>query len=139
MERQFHNTYKKASVERGITGENMLVRLESRLDSVVYRLNLAPSLRAARQLVTHGHFEVNGRRVDIPSYSVSVGDIVRVRDKSRKMELIHQAMRHSRKDRLVEYLELNKAKMEGVVVGRPRRDQIPITANEQLVVELYSR
>lgn len=139
LERQFHNTYKRAAVERGVTGENMLIRLESRLDNIVYRLNLAPSLRSARQLVTHGHLEVNGRRVDIPSYSVRVGDVVRIRDKSKKLELIHQAMRHARKDRVVEYLELNKAKLEGVFVSKPKRDQIPITANEQLVVELYSR
>ncbi len=139
MERQFHNTYVKASSERGVTGENMLVRLESRLDNVVYRLNLAPSLRAARQLVNHGHFEVNGRSVDIPSYMLRVGDTVQVREKSRKLDIIHTAMRQARKDRTVEYLTLDKAKLEGVLVSRPKRDQIPITANEQLVVELYSR
>jgi len=139
LEAQFRNNYEKASRERGVTGENMLRRLESRLDNVVYRLGIAPSLRAARQLVNHGHFEVNGKPVDIPSYTVKPGDVVRVREKSRKLELIHESMRHLRDGRTVPYLTLDKARMEGTYVALPKRDEIPVTGRESLVVELYSR
>ncbi len=139
LERQFRNIYHKASAEKGITGDNMLVMLESRLDTVVFRLGIAPSLRAARQLVNHGHFEVNERKVDIPSYTLRPGDMVRVRERSRKLEAIHDAMRRMRQERLVPYLSLDKAKIEGVFLARPKREEIPVTGNEQLVVELYSR
>ena len=139
LERQFRGTYMKAAQEKGVTGENMLVKLESRLDSVVFRLGMALSLRAARQLVNHAHFEVNDRKVDIPSYMLHPGDIVRVREKSRKMEIIHEAMRRIRQERVVPYLSLDKAKMEGVLLNIPKREEIPVTGNEQLVVELYSR
>ena len=139
LERQFRNTYKKASAEKGITGENMLVKLESRLDIVVYRLGMASSLRAARQLVNHGLFEVNGRKVNIPSYSLKPGDVVRMRERSRKLEVVHEAMRHVRQERVVPYLSLDKTKMEGSCLSRPKREEIPITGNEQLVVELFSR
>lgn len=139
LERQFRNTYEKASAERGVTGENMLRRLESRLDNVVYRLGMASSLRAARQLVTHGHFEVNDKAVDIPSYTLKVGDRVRVCEKSRKLEVIHEAMRHVHEGKSVPYLQLDKARMEGEYIGVPKREEIPVTGREQLVVELYSR
>ncbi|HHE46992.1 MAG TPA: 30S ribosomal protein S4 [Bacteroidetes bacterium] len=139
LEQQFRNTYRRASVEKGITGENMLVGLESRLDVVVFRLGMAPSLRAARQLVNHGHFEVNNHKVDIPSYTLRPGDIVRVREQSRKLEVIHEAMRRMRQERIVQYLSLDKAKMEGAMLARPKREEIPVIGNEQLVVELYSR
>jgi len=139
LEAQFRNNYEKASRERGVTGENMLRRLESRLDNIVYRLGIAPSLRAARQLVNHGHFEVNGKPVDIPSYTMKPGDVVRVRERSRKMELIHESMRHLRDGRLVPYLALDKARMEGTYVALPKREEIPVTGRESLVVELYSR
>jgi small subunit ribosomal protein S4 len=139
LERQFRNNYEKASRERGITGENMLIKLESRLDNIVYRLGMAPSLRAARQLVNHSHFEVNGRMVNIPSYILKPGDTVRVRAGSRKMEFIHESMRHVREGRMVPYLTLDKARMEGVYVAKPKREEIPVTGREQLVVELYSR
>lgn len=138
-ERQFRNNYQRAVVERGVTGENMLVRLENRLDNIVYRLGMATSLKAARQLVNHGHFEVNGKSVNIPSYILKSGDSVRVREQSRKVQVIHDAMRRVRDDRLVSYLSLDKAKMEGVLQERPKREEIPVTGNEQLVVELYSR
>ena len=138
-ERQFRNTYKKASTEKGVTGENMLVRLESRFDIVIYRLGMASSLRAARQLVSHGHFEINGRKVNIPSYNLRSGDIVRVREGSRKLEVIHEAMRHLHQEQMVPYLSLDKARMEGTYLSRPKREEMPVTANEQLVVELYSR
>jgi len=117
----------------------MLIMLESRLDMVVFRLGMASSLRAARQLVNHGHFEVNEHKVDIPSYTLRPGDMVRVRERSRKFEAIHDAMRRMRQERLVPYLSLDKAKIEGVFLARPKREEIPVTGNEQLVVELYSR
>jgi len=139
LERQFKNTYEKASIERGVTGENMLVRLESRLDMVVFRLGMAASLRMARQFVNHGHFEVNGHKVNIPSYNVKSGDTISVRQKSRQLEAIHESMRHKRQEQMVSYLTLDKAKLEGVFISRPKREEIPVTGNEQLVVELYSR
>lgn len=139
LETQFRNTYEKASRERGVTGENMLRRLESRLDNIVHRLGMAPSLRAARQLVNHGHFEVNGKAVNIPSYMLKPGDVVRVCETSRKLELIHESMRRLREGRTVPYLTLDKARMEGVYVALPKREEIPVTGREQLVVELYSR
>lgn len=139
LERQFRNVYEKAVGERGISGENMMVRLESRLDNSVFRLGFAPSLRAARQLVSHGHFEVNGRKVNIPSFTLKVGDVVRVTETSRKLQIIHDSMRGKRGSQVLPYFELDKAKMEGVLTARPRRDEIPVTAKEQLVVELYSR
>jgi small subunit ribosomal protein S4 len=139
LERQFRGTYTKAIREKGVTGENMLVKLESRLDSVVFRLGMALSLRAARQLVNHGHFEVNDRKVDIPSYMLRPGDVVRVRESSRKKEIIHEAMRRIRPERVVPYLSLDKAKMEGALLNFPKREEIPVTGNEQMVVELYSR
>lgn len=139
MERQFHNTYKRAVRQKGVTGEQLLVNLESRLDTIVYRLGLAPSLSSARQLVNHGHFRVNRRKVDIPSYLMKPGDRVQVRESSRKLDIIHQAMQRTHEDSSVPYLELDKAKMEGEYVAFPKRDEIPVTALEQYVVELYSR
>lgn len=143
LERQFHNTYVKASRERGITGENMLVKLESRVDNIVYRLGFAPSLRAARQLISHAHFEVNGKTVNIPSYMVKPGDVVRVRDNSpmrtNSESIVHISMRRAREGRTVPYLSLDKARMEGAYLQTPRREEIPVTGREQLVVELYSR
>jgi len=139
VERQFRNTYRKATGERGVTGENMLIRLETRFDNIVFRLGMAPSLKAARQLVGHGHFLLNGRKVNIPSYLVKPGDVIQVREHSRKLEIIHEAMRRVREERLVSYLSLDKARMEGVLLTRPKREEIPMTGNEKLVVELYSR
>lgn len=139
LENQFRNTYKKAALERGVTGENMLARLETRLDKTVYRLGMAPSLNSARQLINHGHFEVNGSSVDIPSFMLRPGDIVRVREKSRKLEIIHEAMRRKRDEQVMPFLELDKARMEGKLIEIPNREDIPTVGNEQLVVELYSR
>lgn len=139
LERQFRITYEKAVRDRGVTGERMLIRLESRLDTIVYRLGLAPSLKAGRQLVNHGHFEVNEHVVNIPSYMLSPGDKVRVCEKSRKIYAIHHSMQHMRESRLVPYLSLDKAKMEGEYLNLPKREEIPTTAREQFVVELYSR
>lgn len=139
LERQFRNVYEKATRERGITTESLLIRLESRLDTAVYRLGMAPSLKAARQLVNHGHFRVNDRKVDIPSYRLKPGDVVKVRDRSRTLEIIHESMRKMREGRMVPYFTLDKAKIEGLFVALPKREEIPLKAREQLVVELYSR
>jgi len=139
LERQFHNTYKKALRIKGVTGENLLRLLERRLDNIVYRLGFAPSRNAARQLVRHRHFTVNDRLVDIPSYLVKSGDVIKVREKSRKLELIHTSMRKIREGKSLPWLDLNKANMTGTVLEIPGRADIPIEVNENLIVELYSK
>lgn len=139
LEKQFHNYFEKADRAQGITGENLLKMLECRLDNVVHRLGLAPSRISARQLVRHRHFLVNGQRVDVPSYQLKVGDIITVAEKSRKLAIIHDSMKRVRDGKLVPWLSLDKAKMEGTVLELPSREHIPVNVNEQLVVELYSK
>lgn len=139
LERQFANTYQKALRMKGVTGENLLRLLERRLDNIVYRLGFAPSRNAARQLVRHRHFTVNDRLVDIPSYLVKAGDVIKVREKSRKMELIHASMRKMREGKFLPWLDLNKANMAGTVLDIPGRADIPTEINENLIVELYSK
>lgn len=139
LERQFENTYNKALRIKGVTGENLLKLLERRLDNIVYRLGFAPSRNAARQLVRHRHFTVNNRLVDIPSYVVKVGDVIQVREKSRKLEIIHGAMRKIREGKLFPWLDLNKANMTGTILDIPGRADIPTEVNENLIVELYSK
>lgn len=139
LEKQFRLYYKKASQMKGVTGENLLQMLESRLDNVVYRIGFAPSRAAARQLVRHRHFMVNGKTVDIPSAQAKPGDLIRVRDRSRKIELIHESMKKVREGSLPEFLDLDKSRMEGIYKSIPTRDQVQVDANEQLVVELYSK
>jgi len=138
LERQFRNYFIKAAQKKGITGENLLQLLECRLDNIVYRLGFAPSRKAARQLVRHRHFSVNGRIVDIPSYNVRVNDVIRVKDKSKSMDIFHMALKESRGEELA-WLRLNKAGLEGELLQIPKRDEIPIPAQEQLIVELYSK
>ena len=113
--------------------------LESRLDNVVYRLGFASSRDTARQLVRHRHFTVNNRVVDIPSYSVLPGDEIRVREKSRKLDVIHSAMRRVKEGNQYSWLSLDKASMTGVFLQVPSREEIPVQVNEQLIVELYSK
>lgn len=139
LERQFRNYFKKAEKLSGETGTNLLQLLERRLDNVVYRIGLAPSRPAARQLVNHGHFLVNGRKVNIPSYLVSPGDVIQVRDRSKKMDTIIESMKRIKGDIDLPWLELDKAKMQGSFLAVPERDQMNLTVNEQLVVELYSK
>jgi small subunit ribosomal protein S4 len=138
LERQFRDYFQRAAGEKGITGENLLRMLECRLDNVVYRLGFAPSRKAARQLVLHRHFLVNNRRVNIPSYQLKPGDVVNVREKSRNLDMIHQALREGRIADLP-YLRLDKARLEGEVLEFPKRIDIPVTIQEQLIVELYSK
>lgn len=138
LERQFHNYYEKSAQMRGITGENLLILLERRLDNIVYRLGFAPSRKSARQLVRHRHFTVNEQIVDVPSYSVSPGELIRVRDKSKRLEIIHMALKGGRGADLA-WLRLDKAQLEGELLAIPGRLEIPTPAQEQLIVELYSR
>lgn len=139
LEKQFRNLFEKADRMAGETGTNMMQLLERRLDNVVFRIGFAPSRPAARQLVSHGHFLVNGKKVNIPSFLVKPGDVIEVRDKSKKMDLILEAMRRIKGDIELGWLELDKAKMRGTFTAVPDRDEMNLTVNEQLVVELYSK
>jgi small subunit ribosomal protein S4 len=139
QETQFRNTFARALKQTGRTGETLVKLLERRLDNVVYRLGFAPSRKAARQLVIHGHFHVNGHAVDIPSYLVRVGDTVAVREKSKKLELIHAAMKRMKDTAMLPWLSLDKAAMVGTFLNVPERADIPLNADEQLIVELYSK
>ena len=139
LERQFHLYFKRAEREVGITGENLIKNLERRLDNVVYRLGLAPSRSAARQLVLHRHFQVNDRIVTIPSYFLKKGDIIKVREKSRKLDIIHSAMRKVKEGKQLPWLTLDKATMVGEFMDVPEREDIPVNINEKLIVELYSK
>lgn len=139
LERQFHNYFVKAARQKGITGENLLVMLECRFDNIIYRLGFAPSRKSARQLILHRHFTVNDRVVDISSYQLRPGDIVRVRDNSRNLDIIHSAMKDTGRGFDYPWLRLDKAKMEGELVEKPKRLDIPTLVQEQMVVELYSK
>lgn len=137
LEKQFSNLFKEASRRKGITGETLLQLCEARLDNIVYRLGIAPSRRAARQLVTHRHITVNGSIVNIPSYSLNVGDVVAVREKSKSLEVISASLANS-SDRC-EYVEWNPDLMSGKLTVIPQREQISENIKEQLIVELYSK
>lgn len=139
LENQFRLNFVKADKMKGETGTNMLQLLESRLDNVAFRLGFAPSRPAARQLVSHKHFLVNNKVVNIPSYLVKQGDVIEVRDKSKKMDIILESMRRIKGDMDLSWLELDKAKLRGTFVAVPDRDEMQLTVNEQLVVELYSK
>lgn len=138
LEKQFRNYFEKADRKKGVTGENLLQFLECRLDNLVYRLGFAPSRKAARQLVQHRHFLVNDKIVDIPSYQVKVHDVIRVKDKSKSLDVIHLALKESRGEEIA-WLRLNKASLEGELLEMPKREAIPIPCQEQLIVELYSK
>ena len=139
LEKQFRLTFERAEKMKGETGTNMLQILESRLDNVVYRLGFAPSRPAARQLVSHKHFLVNNKIVNISSFIVKPGDVIEVREKSRKMDIILESMRRIKGDMDLSWLSLDKAKMKGTFNSVPDRDEMQLTINEQLVVELYSK
>ena len=139
LEKQFRLTFERAEKMKGETGTNMLQILESRLDNVVYRLGFAPSRPAARQLVSHKHFLVNNKIVNISSLFVKPGDVIEVREKSRKMDIILESMRRIKGDMDLSWLSLDKAKMKGTFNAVPDRDEMQLTINEQLVVELYSK
>jgi small subunit ribosomal protein S4 len=139
MERQFRNYFEKASRAKGVTGEVLLQMLERRLDNVVFRLGFANNRAQARQLVRHRHFSVNGRKVDIPSFLLRVGDTVQVRDKSRKLTVIHGALESRKGQSAPQWLEMSAESMSGRVLSIPARDSITAPINEQLIVELYSK
>jgi len=139
LEAQFKNYFKKAEKEKGITGENLLRILERRLDNTVFRLGFASSRKQARQLVRHRHFTVNDRIVDIPSYLLKRNDVIKVRDKTRKLDLIHDSMKRIREGKLLPWLSLDKANLIGVFMEYPKREDIPVNINESLIVELYSK
>ncbi len=139
LERQFRRYFEMATRQKGKTGENLIKILERRLDNVVYRLGFAPSRKTARQLVKHRHILVNGKVVDIPSYLVEPGDEIRVRDKSKELEIIHNSLKRVTETSLVPWLQLNKATLSGVFMYIPERSEIPVNVNEQLIVELYSK
>jgi small subunit ribosomal protein S4 len=139
LEKQFKLTFQKADKMEGETGTNMLQLLESRLDNIVYRVGFAPSRPAARQLVSHKHFLVNNKVVNIPSFIVKPGDTIEVRVKSKKMDIILESMRRIKGDIDLAWLSLDKAKMKGTFISVPDRDDMQLTVNEQLVVELYSK
>ncbi|AOQ25406.1 30S ribosomal protein S4 [Moorella thermoacetica] len=139
LERQFRNYFEKAERQKGVTGENLLILLERRLDNVVYRLGFADSRAEARTLVRHGHFLVNGRKVNIPSYLVRPGDTISVREKSKaspKFKEIAEAAAHRN---VPAWLKADSSTLEGHVLALPTREQIDTPAQEHLIVELYSR
>ena len=137
LERQFRNLFAQANRSKGVTGEVLLQLCESRLDNVVYRMGIAPSRRAARQLVSHRHITVNGELVNIPSYSLSAGDVVGVREKSKSLQAIEDSL--SNHSNVYEWISWNSDKKEGTFVAVPERLQIPENIKEQLIVELYSK
>ena len=139
MERQFRNYFEKALRRTGRTGETLVKMLESRLDNVVYRLGFAPSRKAARQLVTHGHLMVNNQTVNVPSYLLRAGDVVQVQENSKKLEAIHASMKRMKDSTMLPWLSLDKAAMAGTFLNVPERADVPLNANEQLIVELYSK
>jgi small subunit ribosomal protein S4 len=136
-EGQFRGYYKESTRVPGVSGENLLRLLESRLDNIVHRLGFASSRKAARQLVRHNHISVNGRRVNIPSFLTRVGDVIQVAEASRQLEAIHESLRRSRDT--VSWLSVDKVNLQGSVIESPSREDIPTVAEEQLVIEFYSR
>lgn len=138
LEKQFLNVFKEASRRKGITGENLLQLLESRLDNTVFRLGIAPTRSAARQLVTHKHITVNGKILNIPSAVVNIGDVVSVREKSKAIDMIVETVGLGRVSKYP-WLEFNSDKIEGKYIETPSREMIPENIKEQLIVELYSK
>jgi small subunit ribosomal protein S4 len=139
LERQFKHYFETAEARPGVTGENLLRLLETRLDNVVFRMGFASSRAQARQLVTHGHFAVNGRATNVPSYRIREGDRVDVRDGSRKAEYFKNVTDSLRGAQRPDWLTVDADKLSGSVTALPARDQMPLELNEQLVVEYYSR
>jgi len=136
LEKQFRNTFKKASRKKGVTGEVFLQMLEARLDNTVFRMGLAPTRRAARQLVNHRHFLVNGKRADIPSMILKPGDVVTVREKSKNLDIISQSLGRASR---FSWLEVNPETLSGTFLNYPDREDIPENIKENLIVELYSK
>ena len=139
LERQFRNTFEKVASLPGVTGHNLLAALESRLDNMVYRMGFAPSRKAARQLIRHRHIEVDGKSVDIPSFAVLPGQEIKMRQASRELVLVKEALEIAARGQAPTWLAVDKDTFSGRMLERPQRAMIPIAAQEQLVVELYSK
>ena len=138
LEGQFHHYFEEADRQKGITGENLLVMLERRLDNVVYRLGFGVSRPQARQIVRHGHIRVNGKKVDIPSFQVSVGDVISIREKSAESDHF-KAMREGTGKTMPQWLTIDAADLKATVNAMPKREDVDLTIQENLIVELYSR
>jgi small subunit ribosomal protein S4 len=139
LETQFRNYFEKALRTTGKTADALVKLLERRLDNVVFRMGFAPSRKTARQLITHGHFTINNMPVNIPSYLLDAGDVIRVNEKSKKLDVIHGSMKRMKDGSMLPWLSLDKANLAGTFLQIPERADIPLPANEQLVVELYSK
>ena len=139
MEKQFHMYYEKASRMPGKTGENLLTLIERRLDNVVYRLGFAMTRREARQLVNHGHFQVNGKKVNIPSYLLRAGDVVTIKQTSRDSEKIKATVEANASRPVPQWLDLDRENLQAKIVNLPERDQIAVPVEEHLIVEFYSK
>jgi len=140
LERQFSTYFRKADKKKGITGETLLVTLERRLDNVVYRLGFSTSRAMARQLVAHGHIRINGKKVDIPSYQVKAGEVVTLRERTRKVQSILDSVASiGGRGGVPAWLELDAGNLRGTVLALPKRDDIQMPIDEQLIVELYSK
>ncbi len=139
LEGQFREYYEKANRAQGVTGDLLIQQLERRLDNVAYRLGFAISRRQARQIVRHGHIQVNGRKVNIPSYQVNVGDEIALRDAAKKMVIVEQAAQYAASNPVPAWLEVNFENLSGRVLSLPKRKDVALPINEQLIVELYSK
>ncbi|MDR3726848.1 MAG: 30S ribosomal protein S4 [Terracidiphilus sp.] len=139
LEGQFREYYEKANRATGVTGDILIQQLERRLDNVAFRLGFAISRRQARQVVRHGHVEINGKKVNIPSYQVNVGDEIAIRDKAKKLIIIEQATQYAAQNPLPAWLEMNYETLTGRVLSLPQRKDVSLPVNEQLIVELYSK
>jgi small subunit ribosomal protein S4 len=139
LEKQFRTYYHKASQKKGVTGENLIATLESRLDNMIFRLGFCGSRNEARQLIKHGHFRINGKKVDVPSYLLKPEDVISVRERSRKIQRIKDAMETAKQRGIPRWLELNTEQFAGKVLAVPEREEITAPIREQLIVELYSK
>ena len=139
LESQFRAYYEKANRSAGVTGEILLQQLERRLDNVAYRLGFASSRRQSRQIVRHGHVEVNGRKVNIPSYQVQVGDEIKIRENSKKMTVLESSTEFASHQQAPQWLMVDHANLSGKVIALPKREDVNLPVNEQLIVELYSK
>lgn len=139
LEDQFRRYFERADRSKGVTGENLLIMLERRLDNALYRVGFASSRNQARQLVRHNHFLINGKKVNIPSFQVTPGDVISLKEKSRKNELIVDNLEGAVRRGVPSWLEIDQAKMQGTVKAMPNREEITMPIQEQLIVELYSK
>lgn len=139
LEKQFRGYYYRAEKQKGITGTNLLTLLECRLDNVVYRMGFASSRKQARQLIRHSHFLVNDRKVSIPSFQVKIGDVIQLKEGSRKMPAISEALETVVRRGIPEWMEADKENFKGILKGLPNREELTMPIQEQLIVELYSK